>query len=301
MSDVVGLHEQIRESEAYQIHIFLGELYTNHYVVVRNIQELHKFLAKCEDPDSFDQLWAYGKQEQLDDAMREVTRLLLNYLTSASARVESTRIMMRRRYGAQPFFKIYQNEVNRLFKGNTLAEFVEGLRNYSAHYAFPIVGGKMEFEQTSGMRQFFMLDRDGLLSSGFDWRKKGGAYLKQSGDEIVIRDFTWSTLYGFIISRRGSSGSFTQCIRRNLIGFMLRVPRLPRECGRCLRASVCRVNVASLYREYCFRGGCLDRRSFFGGAGDRLGVGKCKSARRFLKPASAFWGGVLRGSRVRKV
>ena len=191
MSDVVGLHEQIRESEAYQIHIFLGELYTNHYVVVRNIQELHKFLAKCEDPDSFDQLWAYGKQEQLDDAMREVTRLLLNYLTSASARVESTRIMMRRRYGAQPFFKIYQNEVNRLFKGNTLAEFVEGLRNYSAHYAFPIVGGKMEFEQTSGMRQFFMLDRDGLLSSGFDWRKKGGAYLKQSGDEILIRDFTW--------------------------------------------------------------------------------------------------------------
>lgn len=191
MSDIGELNKQVSESEAYQTHIFLGELHTNHYVVVRNIQELQGFLAKCEDPDSLAQLWAYGKKERLDDAMSEVTRLLLNYLTSASARVESTRNMMRRRYGAQPFFKVYQNEVNRLFKGNALVEFVEGLRNYSVHYALPVVGGKWQFDQTSGMRHYFVLDKDYLLSSGFDWHKKGEAYLRQSGDEIIIREFTW--------------------------------------------------------------------------------------------------------------
>lgn len=35
----------------------------------------------------------------------------------------------------------------------------------------------------------------------------------------------------------------------------------------------------------------LNRRSFFGGAGYQLGLVKCKSAHRFLKPANAFvWG-----------
>lgn len=191
MPNIVELSEQIRESEAYQIHIFLGELHTNHYVVARNFDELQKFVATCESPDSYDQLWAVGMKDKLDDAMREVTRLVLNYVASASARVASTRNMMRRRYGTHPFFAVYQSEVNRLFKGNALTGFVEDLRNYSLHYALPIVGGKQQFDQTGGMRQYFILDRDDLLKSGFDWQKKGEAYLKQSSDEIIIRDFTW--------------------------------------------------------------------------------------------------------------
>lgn len=174
----------------------LGELHTNHYVVVRNFQELYAFLERVESEDVFLRIWNDESRNELDDVMNEVTRLLLNFVTSAMTRVACVRNIIKRYYKGKPFFTQYQEEVSRRFRGNALAEFVQGLRNYSTHYALPFAGAKMHYSKDVGLSHYFMLDRETLLNSGVfgataEESHKGRGYLEQSKGDIVIRDVAW--------------------------------------------------------------------------------------------------------------
>lgn len=193
MTDIGELSEQIRNSDALKTHYFLNELYVNHYVVARNFQELQTFLETTEDPDTYQ--WVAERKDLLHQAMHEVTRLLLNYISSAKARIDNSRNMIRKRYEGKPFFESYNQEIALRFRDNLISEFIEGLRNYSVHYSLPFAGAHWQYTadtetQPGSIRQFFTLSRERLLSSGFDWSKKGLPYLESAGKEIVIREFT---------------------------------------------------------------------------------------------------------------
>ena len=195
MTDIGDLNNQIMDSEALKVYYFLRQLRANYYVVFTNCQDLHEFLRNVENRDSFPHMWVVGKADKRYEAMLETTRLLLNFLASACARIESTRNLMRKRYRNKPFFRCYQAKVDQVFKGNDLTEFVEGLRNYSLHYSLPFANARWEFNKEEGIRHFFTLDRDVLLGSGFfeeknGTPKKGRNYLAQCGKEINIREFT---------------------------------------------------------------------------------------------------------------
>lgn len=194
MTDIAKLNDQILQSEALQIHYFLGELNTNHYVVFENFRELRRFLEQTESPDAFVHLWSAGKKAQLEQAMSEVTRLLLNFITSASARTSSSRRMIRRRYKGHPFLDLYQRVVDIRIKSKPVVGFVEDLRNYSLHYALPFAGAHWRYEQdqdtqVSSSKQYFALDKNNLLSGNFGWSEKSAPFLQETDNEIIIRDF----------------------------------------------------------------------------------------------------------------
>ncbi|RIK33058.1 MAG: hypothetical protein DCC55_35680 [Chloroflexi bacterium] len=192
----VELNDSILRSEALQIHYFLRELHTNHYVVSQNFRELYQFLQKAQDPEAVTYLWVAGKRAELDLAMAEVTRLLLNFITAASARTNSSRRMIKSRYKGKPFFDLYQRVVNHRIKGKPVVGFVEDLRNYSLHYALPLAGAHWKYEQDPAMqtgtyRQFFALSKEGLISSKFVWsEEKGKPYLAQAAGDILVQEFT---------------------------------------------------------------------------------------------------------------
>jgi hypothetical protein len=195
VSNIGDLNDQILQSEALQTHYFLRELHTNHYVVVRNFRELHQFLQMAQSPEAFPGLWAAGKRTELEQPMSEVTRLLLNFITAAAARTNSSRRMIKRRYKGQPFLDLYQQVVDHRIKGKPVVGFVEDLRNYSLHYALPLAGAYWRYEQdphteASTHTQSFTLRKEGLLSSGFEWSEtKGQPYLTQADENIHIQDF----------------------------------------------------------------------------------------------------------------
>jgi hypothetical protein len=73
----------------------------------------------------------------MQQALREIARLLRNLVASAKALVHYTRGLIRRDYKDTDFLPRYQSEVDRRFPMNPTVQFVEGLRDYCLHYRLP--------------------------------------------------------------------------------------------------------------------------------------------------------------------
>lgn len=191
MVDIISLQKQIQDSEALKIHHRLKMLDLTHHIIVRNYRDLQMYLKVTQNPESFAKLWVVGKEHELDLAMAEVTRYLLNFVGSAKARIDITRNIMKRSYHTHKFYKEYRAQVDARFTKVPLAQFIEDLRNYSLHYRLPIAGADWEIVSyphgKSIPYQAFMLDKEELQQANWKW-PKGYAFLEGCSDKIRISD-----------------------------------------------------------------------------------------------------------------
>lgn len=168
------LFEKIRTFQ-YSLTIFEG-----------NYRELRKILLwQANDPEA-KQLWYLPNQHLLHTFLKEVARLLHNYVAAAQSLLDHTRRHHQALYEDSRLFPEYNDEVNRRFATNRLATFVKGLRQYCQHYEFPPVASVLSPSAGEpGYSSRISLDSDKLREfSG--WKAPAKEFLKDAGDTIDL-------------------------------------------------------------------------------------------------------------------
>lgn len=190
MDDPARLSAEVYQSEAFQIHLRFETLATNYFVFERNYEEIKRLLFAVEHPDTFDKLWTQDKQQEMSMVLREITRLLHNLVASAKTLVEHTRNLIKDWYADTEFLEEYQLEIDKRFKGNPIAGFIEDLRNYAMHFQLPPTIPLYEVkndpdtkEQTT--TQTILLEKQHLLQWS-KWTDKGKLYLNDAEDRIKL-------------------------------------------------------------------------------------------------------------------
>lgn len=182
---------QVYQSEAYQIYTRFQTFAGNYFVFERNYQELNKLLSAAQDPKTFLDLWIQSKIPEMVIVIRELTRLLHNFLASAKTLVEHTRALVDDWYKGTEFAEEYQKEIQKRFIGNPITGFVEDLRNYSLHFRLPFTGAIVRFVEDPTTKEFepnqsFILPKAELMKWQ-NWSNKGKVYLESANEEISIQ------------------------------------------------------------------------------------------------------------------
>lgn len=136
-------------------------------------------------PESFRKLWDHKSRWESNLTLAELTRLLLNFLGSATSLVTGTRNSVPLWYKDTYFVQEYEARKNKI-KSTDEAKFVEGLRNYAQHDKLPFVRGQYSIDMVEKrVHMEFVLDRDVLLRG--DWKKdKGRDFLSKGEKEVYI-------------------------------------------------------------------------------------------------------------------
>jgi len=134
---VVELYRLIDECEASRIRHIIKPLGITYRVFSDNADSLVTSLDRLQDQNV--ELWKEDRRTKLDDAHIEIVRLFHNFLASAKALVDHTRILVETLYSVgHPFRAEYDERKNRQFRDSNLSHFVHDLRNYTVHCSIPI-------------------------------------------------------------------------------------------------------------------------------------------------------------------
>ena len=191
-NEYLKLIQEIHSSFAYRVHGRLETLRVNYFVFSRNYGELRRALEGFSNSKKTFELLDSRSREKLDIIISEVIRLLHNYLTSAKTLIEHTRIVIREWYKETDFLQEYNDEVKARFSNNSLAAFIQELRNYSLHYTLPLANASFSVNMIEGGKGgtidfAFILNKSSLLHwSGWKKNKQAMEYLNNSEDEISV-------------------------------------------------------------------------------------------------------------------
>ncbi len=135
------------------------------------------------------------RREAGQQAHRELSRHIHNFVASSKTLVDHTRVFMQKNYAGTQMHKYYQDQITSTFSTDPISKFVHDLRNYMLHKGLPNSHMFMSLEQdpakpdrgaeiTTGIR----LDTKSLLEwSG--WTAPAKQYLNQGGEYIYIDQF----------------------------------------------------------------------------------------------------------------
>jgi hypothetical protein len=185
------LREKINSSAGYRAMSQLELLSLNFHVFDSNYKQWNNYIVSLNNPRVFMQLWDDDSRKESNLVIAEITRLLLNFLASATSLVAVTRNTVPVWYKDTKFAKEYEEKKDQI-KSDNMAKFVEGLRNYAQHYRLPFVRAGYDINvQEKNITMHFVLDREVLLQG--DWKEKGKDFLLESGKEIEIKN----VVYGY--------------------------------------------------------------------------------------------------------
>ncbi len=167
----IKLHER-------SVHIFGG-----------NFSDLMRMLNFLEDPQNFHEVWGEDNRDRQALAHREVVRHFHNFLSAAQSLVEHTRSFMRKNHNGQPIFISYSKQIEKNFSNDSLARFVQDLRNYFLHKGIPSSSMNLSID-TSGTKPPLsrVLLKVSTLKEWKEWKKESKEYLANFKDEILLRD-----------------------------------------------------------------------------------------------------------------
>jgi hypothetical protein len=167
--DPATLTREIQDSRSYQIYLRLQTLRINYFVFHRNYEELKMLVMAAQHPNTFDQIWAPDKPQEMTRILGEMIRMLHNLIASAKTLVEHTRILIKDWYPDSEFLREYNAEIRKRFVGNSLIGFVEDMRNYALHYRLPLVTARFEVNTKPDTgkfteKQLILLEKAKLLN-----------------------------------------------------------------------------------------------------------------------------------------
>ncbi len=192
MDEYYLLLEQLKSSKAYQIEGRLITLSDYIYVFNHNYKDVVDFVNKVKNPQVIFPLISIENTQALDISINEVVRRLFNFLSSATALVDQTRIAINYWYAGNEFLYEYKSEVKNRFVNNSLTGFIEELRNFSLHYSLPITHAVFSINIENGISkglpnfQYVIKKRPLLQFSGWT-QKKGKPFFSTFDDEIEIQ------------------------------------------------------------------------------------------------------------------
>jgi hypothetical protein len=160
-----------------------------------NAIALIEAIQRVKDPDQGMTFMLEANREGRLQAHRELNRHIHNFVSSALALVEHTRVFMREHYADTKMLESYETQVVATFAQSHMTQFIQGLRNYMVHKGLPNSSMYMKFipipEATGGM---------GVLETGIQyetaslldwdrWNPMARKYLEQAEGHLDIHDF----------------------------------------------------------------------------------------------------------------
>ena len=134
-----------------EVHFTVHMMQMNYVVFRRNNAELLRLQNAFDQPLVFRELALETErgQEIAQDTIVEFTRLLHNFLASASMLVDVTRRWVRHHFAHSRFLPTYQLEVSKRFENNVQAQFLEDLRNFTLHRTLPLSIPELRMQQVT--------------------------------------------------------------------------------------------------------------------------------------------------------
>ncbi len=164
------------------------------YTFQRNNEEIVKLLDLYEtNTDMALHIFKVDNREEFEIFLREITRLLHNYLAAAKTLIDHTRKLCQDEYKGTEFEAEYNEKINELFVNSPISKFIQDLRNYSLHRNLPITGATLSFNRDSGMSHSINLTKKSLMDWD-NWTRKSLDYLSKQDDQIglpqMIKEYT---------------------------------------------------------------------------------------------------------------
>jgi hypothetical protein len=185
------LREKLSTSEESQlVHDFLTGA-TTYHVFQGNELELREFLLHHERRENALPLWNVENREGFQSFLREVSRLLHNYLASVGSLRDHTRRLWNKYLPPEE----YREKARVTFAESGLCVFVQNLRDYSLHRKLPVAYGHMFFDQDE-LVAAVKLDRADLLKWS-KWPPLAKGYLTSLPEDdidlrAIVDDYTTS-------------------------------------------------------------------------------------------------------------
>lgn len=171
------------ESDGVRIINNLLPIRTYHFIMGRNFDELIKSLKYHNSIEGMMHLWEWKNRPVLKQFMKEVIRLLHNYLSSAAGMIDITRNVLKEHYENTSLNTEIKDHIKSNIANNELLEFVKQLRNYIIHYKIPVPTAVLDMNDISSNDVY--LEKTTLLKWD-TWSSKSKSYLKKLPDKISI-------------------------------------------------------------------------------------------------------------------
>ncbi len=115
---------------------------------------------------------------------QEPSRLIHNFLASATTLVDHTRNHVRGVYAGHTFRRQYEDAVGTLTK-DPLVPFVHDLRNFNLHHSLPLGTATLHLDANDPRPHTFLLKKTRLLQR-FDWKEASRTFLGNQEEEFAI-------------------------------------------------------------------------------------------------------------------
>lgn len=183
---ILQLMDELRQMPEYALIVELQGFSASIYTFDRNYQELGKLMDFLANNPKAEPLHWLRNRDQLMAAMRDVIRLLHNYVAASISLIDHTRRLYKRLYSKSGNFSDYQPRVNSEFAQDPLSQFVKCLRQYCQHYKAPNLDITTSWNQGDEKvtRSFNLLKED--LESFDGWSATAHKYLEQVNEKVDI-------------------------------------------------------------------------------------------------------------------
>lgn len=180
------LYEQIQSCPGMKYYRLVLSYRTSQHIFSGNFKQLRELLQFIHDPErSFDKLFTADKSREMTLAQNEVVRLFHNFVASAMTLIEHTRIMIRDDSVKKGAIDEYQEKIEVTFTNNTLAGFIQDLRNYILHKGIPFTGVELKWTAENkkyDTRVFLDLSQ---MKTWDKWSERGRTYIDNAGAEKI--------------------------------------------------------------------------------------------------------------------
>jgi hypothetical protein len=174
--------DELENSDGWRISRKIEHLGASFYIFKSNYDELIQRIECFKRPEAI-LLWDVRNDDQLERFLKEVTRLLHNFVAAALTLVEHTRIIAREMYKDTEFWKEYNLQITNRFALNPLVQFVQGLRNYILHRDLPLTSASLSSTHEASLKINIS-----KLRTWRRWETVARDYIQAANDDEKIED-----------------------------------------------------------------------------------------------------------------
>lgn len=185
-SSLIDLQDAVFNSPGYRAMGLVLRVGRIGYLLQGNAAQFLDLVEQLQDFDSTLPIFDVSNPDLHDDLMSEAERLLHNFLTAMSTRVDQQRVFMNEYFADDPpLTAAYRDKVKAEFITDMPSVFLKELRNHTAHVQIPVAQSQQTFTRTS-FEVTFTLPTSALLK--WTWPVVLRQWIKDCGNDVMIVD-----------------------------------------------------------------------------------------------------------------
>lgn len=164
----------------YRIYWMINSVIVSRGIFDANQNDLHARLSEYSDPKIAAKLWRQGEHFAAQQELREIVRLIHNYIASVKSLIDHTRIVAKQIL-VDASFDQYQKRVD-AFKDDTASKFLHRLRDFTLHITNPPIRARLNLAEMSSE---IYLD-SALLLEWEDWSRSNREFIESRPGGIAL-------------------------------------------------------------------------------------------------------------------